>query len=163
MGARKPLKWPKDHVTLMQKHQLSLEDIEPGRHKFIAAVEHVKMTQRQQECLWLNIASLQKRRRILDWTKEFLVANIGASASRMSVRQNIVPCIEPSMQYIILDHGQAECLNAESCMALQGVQKKEAAAFNLHAEPSTHLKDLAGNAFTANILCAYLIAWLLST
>ena len=43
-------------------------------------------------------------------------------------------------------------------LALQGIQRKEMQAFHLHERSDAELKDLAGNAFTANIVCAMLVA-----
>jgi len=41
------------------------------------------------------------------------------------------------------------------CLAVQGIGIQEANATNLFAEDDKLLRTLAGNAFTANICCAF--------
>ena len=48
------------------------------------------------------------------------------------------------------------------CLAVQGIGIHEANATNLFAEDDKLLRTLAGNAFTANICCAFFVAALLA-
>jgi hypothetical protein len=47
-------------------------------------------------------------------------------------------------------------------LAMQGVQVKEVKQFGFHEEREPLLRNLSGNAFTANILAAFLLAGLYS-
>ena len=48
--------------------------------------------------------------------------------------------------------------NGLSILAVQGVQQEEVRSFQLEEEDDALLCDLGGNAFTANIIVAFVIA-----
>ena len=72
------------------------------------------------------------------------------------------PCLRPGNKYLLLHHGQAKLARGPLCLALQGIGGPEAEAFNLLIEDDALLRGLAGNAFCANITCAFLVASLLA-
>ncbi len=57
--------------------------------------------------------------------------------------------------------GKARLANGFVVMAMQGIQCKEIQIFNLAQEEDKLLRDLAGNAFTANIIASFLLAGML--
>ena len=105
----------------------------------------------------------EQRRRGTDWTKELMVASIGASLRFMSVRSDIFPCVTPHMSYAILQDRQLRGVTGVEALALQGIQTKEVRTFKFDTAKSNSakLQDLAGNAFTANVVAAFLVTGLL--
>ena len=65
------------------------------------------------------------------------------------------------MTFGILREGVFHTADGFTLLAMQGVQPKEVAAFQLGAEDPALLHDLAGNGFTANIVGAFLLAGIL--
>ena len=86
----------------------------------------------------------------------------GSSIHWMTVTQCMFPCVRPSNQYLILDHGEPKVADGNLCLALQGIGKREADTFELGLESDALKRDLAGNAFCANICCAMMVAALLT-
>ena len=73
------------------------------------------------------------------------------------------PCVRPGNTYLVLEHGQPKLAHGPLCLAMQGIGKDEAEAFELLLEEDGLLRQLAGNAFCANICLVFLIAALLSS
>jgi hypothetical protein len=57
--------------------------------------------------------------------------------------------------------GKARLASGFDVMAMQGIQRKEIQIFNMAQEEDKFLRDLAGNAFTANIIASFLLAGML--
>ena len=57
--------------------------------------------------------------------------------------------------------GKARLASGFVVMAMQGIQGKEIQIFNMGQEEDKLLHDLAGNAFTANIIASFLLAGML--
>ena len=91
-----------------------------------------------------------------------LVLAHGFSISYNTIcRQDIFPCVTPTHTYVILQRGKASLSNGFTALAMQGIQGKEIQSFDLAQEDDTLLRDFAGNAFTVNIIAAFLIAGML--
>jgi hypothetical protein len=60
-----------------------------------------------------------------------------------------------------LSPGKARLASGFVVLAMQGIQCREVHAFNLAGEDDKLMRDLAGNAFTANIIAAFLLAGML--
>ena len=73
---------------------------------------------------------------------------------------NSLPCVRPGKKYLVLQKGQASTPTQWQLLALQGIQKQEVEAFDLQEMPTNLVGDLAGNMFTANVLSAFLLAYL---
>ena len=71
------------------------------------------------------------------------------------------PCLLPGHSYLILERGEARLAKGALCLALQGIGTEEAEAFSLLMEEDGMLRQLAGNAFSANICVVFLIGALL--
>ena len=65
------------------------------------------------------------------------------------------------MAHLILDKGTARRSSPLDALAMQGIQQREVQDFKLSHEAPALMEDLAGNAFTTNILAAFLLAGLL--
>ncbi len=87
-----------------------------------------------------------------------LIAPSGFGIGWGLIRSGNFPCVTPGMQYVLLDNGKARLACGLTMMALQGIQGKEVKSFRLDLEKDKLLRNLAGNAFTANIIAAYLLA-----
>jgi hypothetical protein len=60
-----------------------------------------------------------------------------------------------------LSRGKARLASGFVVLAMQGIQSREVQTFNLAGEDDKLMRDLAGNAFTANIIAAFLLAGML--
>ena len=104
----------------------------------------------------------QKKRNQETWQSELLVLPTGFSLHWGGVRSGLFPCVTPNQRYVVLQNGKAHLASGLDVMALQGIQSKEIAYFKMGLADDGLLRDLAGNAFTANIIAVFLIAALLS-
>ena len=143
------------------KHGLSDEEVRNGENEFLAATAGV-LVPRQQAAVWLTLCRLRKKGRISNWKEGILVSDCGSSVGWLSVARDLFPCIRPGNSYLVLDQGKPRIAEGALCLALQGIGSDEANAFELLLEEDGFLRQLAGNAFCANICLAFLIAALLS-
>ena len=81
----------------------------------------------------------------------------------VSIARCMFPCVRPGNKYLILKHGEPRIARGPECLAVQGIGVDEANATALLEEDDKLLRTLAGNAFTANICCAFFLAALLSS
>ncbi len=157
---KKGQKWPLRHKQFADQHHLSEEDLLLGAGEYKLAMRGSVLPQRAQDALWLKLVHLRKSKNV-DFRESVLVAAVGASVSFMQVRQQAFPTVQPKMQYAILRKGSLEHVHGLHILAAQGIQPKEVEALGVHEEASSFLQDLGGNAITANILAAYLLAGLI--
>jgi site-specific DNA-cytosine methylase len=150
-------KWPQQHSDFAESAGLSEEDRWPPAD-FVDEVSPL-VNPRALDALWMKMALLQKRKQI-DWRQSLLIAPAGFGVSWGSIR-TCFPCVTPSMEYVILEAGKARLASGFVVLAMQGIQRKEISAFGLATEDDKLLRDLAGNAFTANIIAAFLLAGML--
>jgi len=87
-----------------------------------------------------------------------LVSDCGSSVGWLRVALDMCPCLRPGNSYLILQQGEAKLAKGALCLALQGIGTEEAEAFSLLMEEDGMLRQLAGNAFCANICLVFLIA-----
>ncbi len=73
----------------------------------------------------------------------------------------IFPCLRPGNKYLLLQHGKVQIANGLACLAVQGFGLDEVDAFELLSGDDALLRGLAGNACSANIAFAFLVASLL--
>ena len=71
------------------------------------------------------------------------------------------PCLLPEKRYLVSEQGKLKIAQGPLCLAMQGVGTDEANAFDLLLEEDGFLRQLAGNAFCANICLVFLVAALL--
>jgi hypothetical protein len=151
-------KWKAQHAAWALKKGITNADLQDGYEAFKQAAGTV-LNDRQREALWLKLVLLRKTKAV-QWQDELLVATVGASINFLSVRQDLFPCVTPHMPYAILQNGQISLAHGITILAMQGIQLKEFHNFAFGREKDSLLRDLGGNAFTANIIGAFMIAGL---
>ena len=148
-------KWPSAHDGYAEQHGLALEE----RHApfdFVSEVGKL-MSPRATDAMWLKLATCCKKTQC-NWKQPLLVLPHSFSISYATIRQEIFPCVTPSHRYVVLRRGKAQLASGLTVLAVQGIQGKEVESFQLAKEDDALLRDLGGNAFTANIIAAFLIA-----
>jgi len=153
-------KWPKDHAAYVKDKGLA-QMASKSYAKFFAAARGV-LQPRAIEATWLKILTVQQATGI-DVNKDLIVATAGASIEYIQVKKDMFPCVTPHMTMVISEKGQLRLASGFDALAVQGVQSEEVAKFKLGSESQSLLQDLAGNAFTASILAAYLVAAMVVT
>ena len=118
---------------------------------------------REGEAVWLELCRQRKHGRIPNWKDALLVSDCGSSVGRLSITRGMFPCVRPGNKYLILKHGEPRIARGPECLAVQGIGVDEANATALLEEDDKLLRTLAGNAFTANICCAFFLDALLSS
>ena len=153
--------WHKEqHPNFRAKHGLSEEDITMGQHDFLEATNGIILP-REQAAVWLTLCVQRKKGRIPNWKEDLLVSDCGSSVGWLSISSGKFPCLRPGNKYLVLQHGVAKIAHGPLCLAVQGIGPEEQHALDLHLEEDSLLRQLAGNAFCANICVAFLIAAIL--
>ena len=147
--------------NFQSKHGLSDEEVCQGKEEFYLTTADVLLP-RQQAAVWLELCKLRKHGRVPDWKVGLLVSDCGSSVGWLSVAKDMFPCIRPGNTYLVLADGKPNLANGPLCLAMQGIGMDEANAFGLLLEEDGLLRQLAGNAFCANICLVFLVAALLS-
>ena len=107
----------------------------------------------------MKLASLKKNGKLPDWREEVLALNVDESAYRQGVGITHFTCVQPSRIHVLSLNGKLVKADGKVCLAMQGIQSKELDAFpSLSKRTSKQQQDLAGNAFTANICAACILA-----
>ena len=75
--------------------------------------------------------------------------------------ETCAPCLRLGNAFLVLQQGEAKLAKGPPCLALQGIGAEEVEAFSLLLEEDGVLRQLAGNAFCANVCLVFLIAALL--
>ena len=146
--------------NFQHKHGLSDDEVQRGQDDFLKTTTGILLP-RQQEALWLELCKLRKKGHIPNWKAGLFVSDCGSSLGWLSVTKSMFPCIRPGNAYVILDQGQPKLASGPQCLAMQGIGVDEADAFGLLLEGDGFLRQLAGNAFCANICLVFLLAALL--
>lgn len=155
---RKGGKWQASHADFVKTHGFSPQESQPPCD-FVEAVGPLTSA-RGLEAMWLKVA-LWQRKTHKDWREHLLVLPHGHSVTFATVQTNIFPCVTPTHDHIVLQDGRARKAGGYTALALQGIQTKEVRRWSLAKEQDMFMRDLAGNAFTANIIAAVLIAGML--
>ncbi len=150
--------WPAQHKAFADSVSLPIEERLPP-DEFVSAAAG-GLPKRALEALWLNLAAMRKKQSF-DWKHALIVVPRGMSVTWMHPRLDMFPCITPGEHYVIIQEGKFHSADAFTHLALQGVQEREVRSFALKDEPPKLLSNLAGNAFTANIIAVFLIAGIL--
>ena len=143
------------------RHGLSDEEVGNGQDEFLQATADVLLP-RQQAAVWLELCRLRRKGQVPNWKEGVLVSDCGSSVGWLSVARDMFPCIRPGNSYLVLEQGEAKLAQGPLCLALQGIGPDEANALELLIEEDGFLRQLAGNAFCANICLVFLVAALLS-
>ena len=117
------------------------------------------MNQSQQRNVLMRLASLKKKGKVPDWREAILVFNADESAHRLAVGINHFPCVQPTRLHILAWQGKLVKADGRLCLAVQGIQPNELAAFPaLSKQTSKRQQSWAGNGFTANVCASYILA-----
>ena len=143
------------------KHGLSDEEVRQGQEEFDQITSEV-LAPRKQAAVWLKLCLLRKQGRIPNWKVGTFVSDCGSSVAWVSVVKDMFPCIRPGNSYLVLEDGVPKLASGPTCLAMQGIGSDEAESAGLLLEEDALLRDLAGNAFCANICLVFLVAALLS-
>ena len=147
------------HSSSQVKHGLTDTEVAEGKEEFMARMEGRDHTPRQLLSVWLNLVRDRKNGRIPNWQKaELLVVTTGRSVDWTSIKDDLFPCILPTMKYTLLRRGSACDATSKLCLALQGVEDLEIEWLGISHHSSAKQKDFAGNMFTANVLTACWVA-----
>jgi site-specific DNA-cytosine methylase len=150
-------KWPQAHAKYVKEKGLAATASQNYADFFAAALQ-AKLKPRAIEATWLRLLTMRQAGTV-DISKDLFVATAGASVDYIQVRKDMFPCVTPHMTYVISDNGQLRLASGFDALAFQGVQSREMATHKLSSETSQSLlQDLAGNAFSATILAAFLVA-----
>ena len=152
--------WVKRHAKVKAQLELSSKDLEdPDLLAFKTKAVELGLTDREVDASMSVLGHMKKTGKLSQWQSLVLVANIGDSIDRLKFRENIFPCLLPGQKYLLLIQGKL-VLNKDPklYMALQGLGSREVQHFGLEELSLGHAQDLAGNAFTANICAAVLLA-----
>ena len=152
-------KWPAQHAATSAKLKLSDKQSTPPIEFLEQALR--LMVPRAAEAMWLKIAQRQ-RTHGFEWKTGHGVAPVTMSVRYANLAVNKFPCVAPHSKYIIVKSGVLTTANAFVYLAVQGIQDRELSFLRLSSEPDDLLRDLAGNAFTANVVAIFLLAGLLA-
>lgn len=157
-------KWVSEHLAFRKKNGLtSDEDLPPLARKVIQARSILQLSEREAELGALKLAVALKEPhndKLLEAEPRVLVGNIGDSVRYCRFRRSVHPCLLPSKKYLYAFEDNTLAVNRTPRvpLALQGIQSEEINKFNLGGLSLSEAQDLAGNAFTLNIMCAVLTA-----
>jgi hypothetical protein len=79
----------------------------------------------------------------------------------MTLRKDIFPNLVPSSPFVVIRAGKPRLASGLLCLALQGLQSSEVEFMGLGDMPDDKQRDIAGNAFTANVCIANLMSVML--
>ena len=156
--AKQEPKWVKQHAAFKDRFKITEAELSDKTVALLQnAPEAIEITQRELEAATLRLA-VQLRKGKLN--PSCLVANLGDSLSYLRFSSSLHPCVLPSKKYIYLLNGQI--LTNTHCnglyTALQGLGPAELKMCGLHQTlRETEMQELAGNAFTSNIVAAILL------
>jgi site-specific DNA-cytosine methylase len=148
-------KWPHEHAAWASALGVT-QDARTPPPDFVKEVSPF-IPPRGVHAMWLKLVRLQMKSG-KDWKQPLLIVPTGFSVAYARARRRTFPCVTPGQKYVILESGKARLATGLTAMALQGIQKKEVRHYQLATEHDQLLRDLAGNAFTANIAAAFLMA-----
>ena len=113
----------------------------------------------QQRHVLMRLAGAKKCGKMPDWRREKFTMNPSESGYRLGLRKKCFTCVLPVHKHIIANHGVLSLADGRTCMAVQGIQGRELQAFSPLAQENTkRQQNWAGNAFTANVCAAYIMA-----
>lgn len=151
-------KWPGQHDAMRRKLKLP-EELSKPPQRFLQQALNL-MVPRAADALWIKLTQVILRRGT-QWDKGCYVVPVTMSIRFGSVNSDDFPCLTPGSKYVMVQDGVLSTVSAASFLALQGVQSRELTRFKMNSEADRLLRDLAGNAFTSNVVAIFLLAGLL--
>ncbi len=150
--------WHSRHAGFVNNNKLTDTDLCADDIKeFHTVAQSVGLVPREVDAMSLRLALLRKKGQVPDWRETALMCNVGANVHILQPRALCSPCVCLGMKYLLLLNGKAY-VDPPIFLALQGIGQDEVQAFGLGSLTEREQKDLAGNAFSANVCLAFLLA-----
>ena len=150
-------KWPQQHNAFRAVCKLP-EDFHSPPASFEQQALKL-MVPRAADAMWLKVARACVTNGFR-WESECCIVPVSMSIRFGSIHFDKFPCLTPGAKYIIIKSGRLYRASAFTHLALQGLQSRELSKLRLASESERLLTDLAGNAFTANVIAIFLLAGL---
>ncbi len=147
------------HGEFMEAYSVSAKDVEGMKdlEKWLQPL----VSPRARKALLLRLCAHAKKDG-WNWHSDTLAATVGQSPAFMTVRKDVFPNLVPSAPLVLLRKGKPSLASGLLCLALQGIQQREVEFLGLSAATDDLQRDLAGNAFTANVCFANVLAVILT-
>ena len=118
---------------------------------------HVSLSGAQQSALNIMILLAKQQQTCNDGTLCNCFIDVQPSIDRMRITHGKVSCLKPTMK--LLNLGSRTLVTGKERMALQGLACGDSKEYeNLMGYSDSFLRDLAGNAFSAPVCAAVIIA-----
>ena len=121
----------------------------------------VTLTPRASKAFVLKLVS-EAKKKSWKWDSDMLVATAGQSVTFMKIRKDVFPNLTPGDAFVFLRAGIPAVASGRLCMQMQGIHEDELCFMGLADTSDEMLRNLAGNAFTANVCVASLLATMLA-
>lgn len=158
-------KWKDRHSEFREACQLTVEDTQTAELQDLRRkLTELALTEREVEAAVLELARLKRARGIEFAACAALAGNIGDNIGYLKFSA-LHPCLLPEKKYLYLLEGEPRVIKSTAlALRLQGIGPVEARFSGLDACNLTpeRAQDLAGNAFSANVVVAALLGVLLT-
>ena len=152
-------RWFKENNTFIERYKL-----DGSWQAVFSRIELLPELQilspRAKEVLALKLARWSQKNEKRWDLEQILVTDPSQTIGFCPLQTERFPCLTPKGCYVVIQRGKAHVANAFECLATQGVQTGELARHRFHNANPALLQDMAGNAFTVNVLIAVLLAGL---
>jgi site-specific DNA-cytosine methylase len=146
------------NLDFMDKYGLGAADMD--RMQELDALLSEVLTARARRAVVLKLAQCAKQKG-WRWDRDLLVATAGQSASYMTLRKDVFPNLVPSAPFVVIRAGKPRLASGLLCLAMQGLHGFEVEFMGLGDMPDDKQRDIAGNAFSANVCIANVVGVML--
>ena len=163
---KKPPVWKKQHAAFKEKWKIADSEMKTRVQKaLVQQKDKLNLTEREVECAILKLA-LHMRKNIKNPVdQDCLVANIGDSLNYVRFNSTCHPCLLPTKKYLYIFQGHCFTnpnVTGNLYLRLQGLGPEEVEKAGLGGLDQRQSQELAGNAFTSNIVAAIVLAILVN-
>jgi site-specific DNA-cytosine methylase len=163
---KKPPVWKKQHATFKETWKIADSELKTRVQKaLVQQKDKLNLTEREVECAILKLA-LHMRKNIKNPVdQDCLVANIGDSLNYVRFNSTCHPCLLPTKKYLYIFQGHCftnSNVTGNLYLRLQGLGPEEVEKAGLGGLDQRQSQELAGNAFTSNIVAAIVLAILVN-
>ena len=162
---KKPPVWKKQHAAFKEKWKIADSEMKTRVQKaLVQQKDKLNLTEREVECAILKLAlHMRKNKNPVD--QDCLVANIGDSLNYVRFNSTCHPCLLPTKKYLYIFQGHCftnSNVTGNLYLRLQGLGPEEVEKAGLGGLDQRQSQELAGNAFTSNIVAAIVLAILVN-
>ena len=156
----------KQHAAFKEKWKIADSEMKTRVQKaLVQQKDKLNLTEREVECAILKLA-LHMRKNIKNPVdQDCLVANIGDSLNYVRFNSTCHPCLLPTKKYLNIFQGHCftnSNVTGNLYLRLQGLGPEEVEKAGLGGLDQRQSQELAGNAFTSNIVAAIVLAILVN-